>query len=46
MNASGTGGAALVLVESNTTGTGRMFAAAARRLGLTPVLLAAEPVQG
>lgn len=43
MNASGTGGAALVLVESNTTGTGRMFAAAARRLGLTPVLLAAEP---
>jgi S-sulfo-L-cysteine synthase (3-phospho-L-serine-dependent) len=36
-------GAALVLVESNTTGTGRLFAAAARRLGLTPVLLAAEP---
>lgn len=43
MSAGGQSGAALVLVESNTTGTGRMFAAAARRLGMTPVLLAAEP---
>lgn len=33
----------LVLVESNTTGTGRLFAAAGRALGLRPVLLAANP---
>jgi biotin carboxylase len=33
----------LVFVESNTTGTGRLFAVAARRLGLRPVLLAADP---
>ncbi|MFI5756584.1 ATP-grasp domain-containing protein [Streptomyces sp. NPDC051569] len=33
----------LVLVESNTTGTGRLFPAAARDLGLRPVLLAADP---
>jgi biotin carboxylase len=32
-----------VLVESNTTGTGRDFAEAARRLGLRPVLLARTP---
>ncbi|WP_420309844.1 ATP-grasp domain-containing protein [Streptomyces sp. YS-B37] len=32
-----------VLVESNTTGTGRLFPAAARSLGLHPVLLAADP---
>ncbi|KUN18756.1 ligase [Streptomyces antibioticus] len=32
-----------VLVESNTTGTGRLFPAAARALGLHPVLLAADP---
>lgn len=32
-----------VLVESNTTGTGRLFPAAARTLGLHPVLLAADP---
>ncbi|MGW5740795.1 ATP-grasp domain-containing protein [Amycolatopsis sp. NPDC003861] len=31
------------LVESNTTGTGRDFAEAARRHGLRPVLLAASP---
>ncbi|MCI0687687.1 MAG: ATP-grasp domain-containing protein [Sporichthyaceae bacterium] len=33
----------LVLVESNTTGSGRLFCAAARRLGLQPVLLARDP---
>jgi biotin carboxylase len=33
----------LVLVESNTTGTGRLFAAAGRALGLRPVLLTADP---
>ncbi|MGW7418887.1 ATP-grasp domain-containing protein [Streptomyces sp. NPDC054813] len=32
-----------VLVESNTTGTGRLFPAAARALGLHPALLAADP---
>lgn len=32
-----------VLVESNTTGTGRDFAVAARRHGLRPVLLTATP---
>ncbi|MEU2427844.1 ATP-grasp domain-containing protein [Streptomyces sp. NPDC007851] len=32
-----------VLVESNTTGTGRLFPAAARALGLHPVLLAVDP---
>jgi biotin carboxylase len=34
---------ALVLVESNTTGSGRLFCAAARRLGLWPVLLSRDP---
>lgn len=33
----------LVLVESNTTGTGRLFCAAARGLGLHPVLLTRDP---
>lgn len=33
----------LLLVESNTTGTGRLFARRAAALGITPVLLAAEP---
>lgn len=33
----------LALVESNTTGTGRMFAAAARARGLRPVLLGSRP---
>jgi len=32
-----------VLVESNTTGTGRDFAVAARQRGLRPVLLARDP---
>lgn len=32
-----------VLVESNTTGTGRDFAVAARRQGLRPVLFARDP---
>ncbi|MGW2303829.1 ATP-grasp domain-containing protein [Streptomyces sp. NPDC001809] len=33
----------LLLVESNTTGTGRQFAARARDLGVVPVLLSADP---
>ncbi|MFE2013025.1 ATP-grasp domain-containing protein [Streptomyces sp. NPDC059491] len=33
----------LLLVESNTTGTGRQFAQRARALGAEPVLLAADP---
>jgi argininosuccinate lyase len=33
----------LLLVESNTTGTGRLFARRAAALGLRPVLLAADP---
>jgi S-sulfo-L-cysteine synthase (3-phospho-L-serine-dependent) len=32
-----------VLVESNTTGSGRLFCAAARELGLRPVVLARDP---
>jgi biotin carboxylase len=32
-----------VLVESNTTGSGRLFCACARRLGLRPVVFAREP---
>ncbi|MFL6136539.1 MAG: ATP-grasp domain-containing protein [Frankiaceae bacterium] len=32
-----------VLVESNTTGSGRLFCAAATQLGLRPVLLARDP---
>jgi biotin carboxylase len=35
----------LVLVESNTTGSGRLFCAAARQLGLRPVLLARDPAR-
>ncbi|MFB6888408.1 ATP-grasp domain-containing protein [Kitasatospora sp. NPDC056327] len=33
----------LALIESNTTGSGRQFCAAARGLGLRPVVLAAQP---
>ncbi len=33
----------LVLVESNTTGSGRLFCECARRMGLRPVLLARDP---
>lgn len=33
----------LVLVESNTTGSGRLFCSSARDLGLRPVLLARDP---
>ena len=33
------------LLESNTTGTGRQFAAAARARGLRPVLLARDPAR-
>ena len=36
---------AFVFVESNTTGTGPRFAAAARNLGMRPVLLAADPAR-
>jgi biotin carboxylase len=32
-----------VFVESNTTGTGRLFARAARELGFVPLLLAVDP---
>jgi biotin carboxylase len=32
-----------VLVESNTTGSGRLFCSSARRLGLRPVLLSRDP---
>ncbi|GHH85675.1 argininosuccinate lyase [Streptomyces sulfonofaciens] len=35
----------LVLVESNTTGTGRLFPERARGLGLRPVLLASQPAR-
>lgn len=33
----------VALIESNTTGTGRLFARAARTLGYEPVLLCADP---
>ncbi|HEX8304819.1 MAG TPA: ATP-grasp domain-containing protein [Jatrophihabitans sp.] len=36
-------GAWFVLVESNTTGSGRLFCGAARDLGLRPVVLARDP---
>lgn len=35
----------LLLVESNTTGTGRLFARRAATLGITPVLLTASPAR-
>lgn len=35
----------LLLVESNTTGTGRLFAHRATELGVTPVLLTADPTR-
>jgi S-sulfo-L-cysteine synthase (3-phospho-L-serine-dependent) len=38
-------GAWLVLVESNTTGSGRLFCECARRLGLRPVLIARDPAR-
>jgi S-sulfo-L-cysteine synthase (3-phospho-L-serine-dependent) len=38
-------GAWLVLVESNTTGSGRLFCDCARRLGLRPVLIARDPAR-
>lgn len=34
---------ALVLIEGNTTGTGRLYVAAAQRLGFWPITLAADP---
>lgn len=36
-------GDCLVLVESNTTGSGRLFCSAARQLGLRPLLLSRDP---
>ncbi|MCP2330582.1 ATP-grasp domain-containing protein [Actinoalloteichus caeruleus] len=36
-------GRAFALVESNTTGSGRLFASAARARGLRPVVLTADP---
>ncbi|MGW0389361.1 ATP-grasp domain-containing protein [Streptomyces sp. NPDC003042] len=38
-----TGGASFTFLESNTTGTGRDFCAAARARGLRPVLLTRDP---
>jgi biotin carboxylase len=38
-------GAWLVLVESNTTGSGRLFCSCARQLGLRPLLLARDPAR-
>lgn len=35
----------LILVESNTTGTGRHFAASARKLGLEPLVVAINPAK-
>jgi biotin carboxylase len=35
----------LVLVESNTTGSGQLFCARARRLGLRPVVFARDPTR-
>ena len=35
----------LVLVESNTTGSGRLFCSSARHLGLRPVVLARDPAR-
>ncbi len=43
MSASDAGRPVLGMVESNTTGTGRTFAAAARARGLRPVLLSPRP---
>ena len=34
---------ALLFVESNTSGTGRLFARTARRMGFHPVLITARP---
>jgi S-sulfo-L-cysteine synthase (3-phospho-L-serine-dependent) len=38
-------GPLFILIESNTTGTGRLFARAARALGCDPVVLAADPAR-
>lgn len=35
----------LLLVESNTTGTGRLFASTARTLGVEPVLVTTDPLR-
>ena len=36
-------GKALLFVESNTSGTGRLFARTARKMGFVPVLITARP---
>src|ERR1700685_795964 len=38
-----TGNGTVVFIESNTTGTGWLFILAARKLGLSPVLITARP---
>jgi biotin carboxylase len=43
LSAPGGGRLALLLVESNTSGTGRLFVRAARALGFRPVLVTARP---
>lgn len=45
MSAPATGRRAVVFVESNTSGTGRLFVLAARELGYHPVLLTANPAK-
>lgn len=35
----------LLLIESNTTGTGRRFAQATRKLGVCPILIASDPTR-
>lgn len=39
----GTAGKALLFIESNTSGTGRLFVHAAREMGFRPVLITAKP---
>ncbi|MER8760266.1 acetyl-CoA carboxylase biotin carboxylase subunit family protein [Mesorhizobium sp. M0976] len=36
---------ALILIESNTTGTGLLFCQAAKRLGVQPIILSADPAR-
>ena len=42
MTRGNTGGRALLFIESNTSGTGRLFVHAARELGFAPVLITAS----
>ncbi|WP_420124970.1 ATP-grasp domain-containing protein [Longimicrobium sp.] len=43
MTRAGNGGGALLFIESNTSGTGRLFVHTARELGFAPVLITAKP---